>query len=518
MNWGLIGRRPMKSLRLAPLGALLAVFSLPCLTALELAPPFTDHAVLQRDVPVPVWGWSDKPGVTVTVSFGGQTKETRVNASGLWRTDLDALPANATGSDLVVTEGATTVTHHDVVVGEVWLASGQSNMEWALGSSRTSFEEENSRPANPLIRHLRVDHIGADLPVGRVKTSGWQSAAPDTIGGFSGVGYFFARSISEKLGVPVGIINASWGGTAIESWIPEPVLRTTHGWPALNRKWQEAVRNWPKKYAEQPGLEAAWQKAQEELRTKGTPITMPWPRPPMGPGSGFAPARLYNSMIAPFAPYALRGALWYQGESNVGQPHAYAELLPAMIQSWRAAWPLGDFPFLVVQLPNFADNNPTGRGWAQLREAQESALHVPGAAVAVIIDGEEPTNLHPVNKRPAGERLALIALNQIHDQRALVWSGPVVQAVSHEGAALRVRFSSADGLKSTTPEITGFELAGADQVFHPATVKIDGTSVLVSAADVAEPVAVRHAFTNAPKVSLFNAAGLPAAPFRTDDW
>jgi sialate O-acetylesterase len=238
----------------------------------------------------------------------------------------------------------------------------------------------------------------------------------------------------------------------------------------------------------------------------------------MGPGSGFAPARLYNGMIAPFVPYALRGALWYQGESNVGQPHAYTELLPALIQSWRASWPLGDFPFLVVQLPNFTDGNANGRGWAQLREAQESALHVPGAAVAVTIDGDEPENLHPTNKRPVGERLARIALNRIHDQRDLEWSGPVPQAIAREGAALRVRLGSAEGLKSTTPEITGFELAGADKVFHAATAKIDGTSVLVSSAEVAEPVAVRHAYTNAPKVSLFNAAGLPAVPFRSDDW
>lgn len=499
------------------LALLPAVFALPCLAALELAPPFTDHAVLQRDVAVPVWGWSDKPSATVTVSFGGQTKETRVNAAGVWRADLDAMPANASGSDLVVAEGATTVTYHDVVVGEVWIASGQSNMEWSMNNTR-GYDEEKSRPANPLIRHLRVDHVGADLPVGRVKTDGWQVAAPDTIGGFTGVGYFFAQSISEKLGVPVGILHASWGGTAIESWIPEPVLRNTRGWAALNSKWQESMKDWPKRYAEQPALEAAWQKAQQEFRANGTPVTMPWPRPPMGPGSGFAPARLFNGMISPLAPYALRGALWYQGESNVGRHGEYAGLLPAMIQSWRAAWPLGDFPFLVVQLPNFADKNPADRGWAQLREAQESALHVPGAAVAVIIDGDEPANPHPVNKRPVGERLAAIALNRIHDQRSTVWSGPVFQSFVREGATLRVRFSFADGLKSSTPGVTGFEIAGADKVFHAATAKIDGTSVLVSSADVVEPVAVRHAYINAPAVSLFNAAGLPAAPFRTDDW
>lgn len=519
-DWGLVGRHPMKPFRrdrLVPLFALLAV---PGLNALELAPPFTDHAVLQREVAVPVWGSDDQPGETVTITFGGQTKQTRVNAAGVWRADLEPMPANATGAELVVTRGDARITLQDVVVGEVWLASGQSNMEWGMDATR-GYAEEKTKPANPLVRQLRVDHVGADLPVGKVRHGGWKVAGPDTLGRFTGTGYFFARMVSEKLNVPVGLINASWGGTAIESWIPEPTLRTTRAWANWAPRMVEAMKVWPERYAAQPALEAAWQKAQKELRENGTPIPagMNWPRPPMGPGSGFMPARLYNGMIAPFIPYALRGALWYQGESNVGRHREYAELLPAMIGAWRAAWPLGDFPFLVVQLPNYSDNGKaTGRAWAQLREAQESVLHVPGAAVAVIIDNDEPDNLHPVNKRPAGERLALIALHQVHGQKNLVWSGPVFRSVAREGAALRVRFDSAEGLKSSTPTITGFEIAGADEVFQPAAAQIDGTSVLVSSLAVPEPVAVRHAYTNAPVVSLFNAAGLPAAPFRTDDW
>ncbi len=515
--WGLIAGTPMNPLRLLPLGGLFAAFLLSARADVELAPAFTDHAVLQREVAVPVWGW-DAAGGRVKVTFGGQAKETQVNASGLWRVDLDPMDANATGGDLVVA-GSSTVTLHDVVVGEVWIASGQSNMEWSLHSSPVSFAEEKARPANPLLRQLRVDHVGADLPAGRVKTGGWQSATPDTIGNFTGVGYYFARAVAEKLNVPVGLIHASWGGTPIESWIPEPVLRTSRNWKTLNARFQEALKVWPDRYAAQPGLEAAWQKAQEEFRTKGTKVTMAWPRPPMGPGSGFAPARLYNGMLAPFIPYAIRGALWYQGESNVGRAREYAELLPAMIQSWRAAWPLGDFPFLVVQLPNYSDNGKaTGRAWAELREAQAAAQHVPAVGLTVIIDNEEPDNLHPVNKRPAGERLAAIALHRVYDQRAVEWAGPTLQAVEREGAALRVRFSYAAGLRSRTPEVTGFELAGADKVFHPAAARIDGTSVVVSSPDVTEPVAVRYAFTNAPAASLANGAGLPAPPFRTDNW
>lgn len=480
------------------------------------APPFTDHAVLQRDVVIPVWGRDETPGTTVTVTFRGQTKETRVNQSGLWRADLDPLPATAEGTDLVIT-GSTTVTLHDVVVGEVWLASGQSNMEWALDNTR-GYAEEKSKPANPLIRELRVEHVGADLPATTVPNSGWRSASTETIGHFSAVGYFFAQSVAQKLNVPVGIIHASWGGTAIESWIPEGTLVRTRAWLSLEPQWRAALKEFPQRYADQPALEAAWNKAWEENRTKGAPVTMEWPRPPMGPGSGFAPSRLFNGMIAPFAPYALRGALWYQGESNVGRHDEYRELLSAMIQAWRTNWPQGDFPFLLVQLPNFSDNKPAGRAWAQLREAQESALHVPATGMAVTIDGDEPDNLHPTNKRPVGERLALIALHQVYDQRTVEWSGPIVQSVQNGGTAIRVKFSHASGLTLRNATPNGFEIAGPDQVFHAATAELIGDSVLVSSHEVSAPVAVRYAWTNSPAVSLYNAAGIPAAPFRSDDW
>jgi sialate O-acetylesterase len=336
------------------------------------------------------------------------------------------------------------------------------------------------------------------------------------------VGYFFAQAVSTRLNVPVGIINSSWGGTPIESWIPEPVLRTTHGWPTLNASWQDALKAWKQKFAEQPGLEAAWQKAQEEFRTKGTPITMPWPRPPMGPGSGFAPARLYNGMVVPLAPFALRGALWYQGESNVGRPRDYAELLPAMIQAWRSTWAMGDFPFLYVQLASFAPPDKPGAAaatdWAELREAQQAALHLPATGQAIAFDNENPSDIHPVNKRPVGERLAAIALQRVYGQRDFVDSGPVFQSLTREGAALRIRFSDADGLASTKPTVTGFAVAGADRVFAPATARIEGATVVVTSATVPEPVAVRYAFVNVPEVSLVNAAGRPAGPFRTDDW
>ncbi len=510
----------MKLFRFPVLGILMLAFSpmiTPCSAVLKLASPFTDHAVLQRDLAVPVWGWDDRPGATVTLSYRGQKKETRVNPSGVWRIDLDAMPASAEGADLVIT-GSSSVTLHDVVVGEVWLASGQSNMEWTLNNSR-GYTEEKTKPANSLIRELHVEQTGADLPATTVPNLGWRTAGAETIGRFSAVGYFFAQAVAQKLNIPVGIIHASWGGTAIESWIPEGVLAQTRAWRTLEPQWREALKVFPQKSAAQPALEAAWQKAQEDFKTKGTPITLEWPRPPMGPGSGFAPSRLFNGMIAPFAPYALRGALWYQGESNVGRHDEYRELLSALIDSWRAAWPHGDFPFLVVQLPNFTDNKPAGRAWAQLRETQAHVVqHTPATALAVMIDGDEPDKLHPTNKRPVGERLAAIALHRVYNQRTTVWSGPQLQAFAREKANLHVRFAYADGLLSNSPEISGFEIAGADQIFHAATAKIVGVTVVVSSPAVTSPVAIRYAYTNAAPGSLANAAGLPAAPFRTDDW
>jgi sialate O-acetylesterase len=486
---------------------------------ITLAPPFTDHAVLQREIAVPVWGWSDEPGAMVTVTFAGQLKQTLVNQSGLWRADLDPMPANSTGADLVVTFGEVSLICRDVVVGEVWLAAGQSNMEWTLGNSPRSLETEKAEPADPLIRHLRVIHTGADLPASRVDTGGWRTASPDSIGQFSAVAYYFAKAISRKLRIPVGILNASWGGTSIESWIPEPVVRSSSVWQVIEAQFREESKDWQRRYAEQPALEEAWRKAWLENQSTGKPITMPWPRPPMGPGSGFAPARLYNGMIAPFAPYALRGALWYQGVANVGQAREYAELLPALIRSWRSTWPLGDFPFLIVQLPNYSDGgNPDGLNWAEFREAQErSARAVPATGLAIILDNEEPGNLHPFNKRPVGERLALLAEAKVYGL-PVESEGPTFAGARSEGAGLRVSFTHAAGLTARGDTVTGFEISGADRVFHPASARIDGESALVSAAEVPEPVAVRYAFSNAPAASLYNAAGLPAAPFRTDDW
>jgi sialate O-acetylesterase len=502
----------MNPLRLAAIGTLIAGSSL---AALVPAPPFTDHAVLQRDTAVPVWGRAG-PGEKITVRYRDQQRATTAGPDGRWALQLAPMPASAEGADLVIAAGPATLTLRDVVVGEVWLASGQSNMEFSLDRA-VDGKAVAAAAHSTLVRELHVEHSPSDLPVDMVKTRGWQVAAPGTAGGFSAVGFYFARALAERLQVPVGIIHSSWGGTPIESWLAEPVLRTTAAWPRFNAEWQEALKVFPQKRAEYPALDAAWRQADEEQHATGKPNPLPWPHPPVGPGTAYAPGGLFNGMILPLAPYALRGVLWYQGESNVGREAEYRELFPAMIKAWRGAWPLGDFPFYFVQLPNYADGHPNARNWAALREAQAAALALPNTGMTVTIDVGDPDVLHPTNKQPVGERLALLAEAHVHGL-PVEWTGPVFQSAGREGVALQVRFTHAAGLVARPAPLPGFELAGSDRVFHAAIAQIDGDSVLVSAAAVPEPVAVRYAWTNSPTAALYNGAGLPAAPFRTDDW
>jgi len=488
----------------------------PASAALSLAAPFTDHAVLQRDRPVPLWGRAG-PRAVVTVEYRGQKLQAAADGSGRWRVALAAMAAAADGADLSVTTATgEAVTLHDVVVGEVWLASGQSNMEWSLSGVRDA-AAEIAAASHPLIRHLRVEHVPSDTPADSVATGGWKVCTPATAGEFTAVGYFFARDLAQKLGVPVGLIHSSWGATPIESWLALDVLQKSKAWPRFNAEWQEALKVFPQRQAEYPALEAAWRKASIEEQTTGKKNPLNWPHPPVGPGTEFAPGALFNGMIRPLAPYALRGALWYQGESNVGHAEEYAELLPLMIRNWRDQWDGSDFPFYVVQLPNYADTHPGGRKWARLREAQSKVAVLPNVGMVVTIDVGNSLDIHPPNKRPVGERLAQLALVQAYG-KAGDWSGPVFQTAIRAGSSMRVRFAHAAGLASRTPEIGGFEIAGEDRVFHRAMVQLDDRSVIVSSPEVPEPVAVRYAWTNDPACPLVNAAGLPAAPFRTDDW
>lgn len=494
--------------------ALFLALPLTSLTAwaeVTLAPLFCDHAVLQRNQAVPVWGRAE-PGEKITVTFRDQTVGTTAESDGRWIAYLAPMSAAIEPADLTVA-GQTTVVVHDVLVGEVWLASGQSNMFWQI-KSLPDAANVIAKINNPYVRQIAITLTAAAEPADTVPNTGWQPATPETAGQFRVVAWYFAAEMQRKLGVPVGIIHSSWSASKIEAWIDPRTLHATKAWPAIDARWQQLLTNLPRLQADY----TAWNNAKKELQAKGQPVP-PSPPFPGGPGTQQSLSELFNGMIFPLQPYALRGAIWYQGESNWDQPKEYAELLPAMITAWRAQWGLGDFPFYFVQLPNYHQpDDATNRGWAWLREAQTAALDLPNTGMVVTIDCGDPKDIHPQNKPIVGRRLAQLALAQTYRVPG-DWSGPRFAGATREGALMRVRFAHADtGLIAGGKPPQSFELAGADRKFYPANAKLDRDTVVVSAPEVPEPVAVRYAWSNTPNANLFNGAGLPAAPFRSDDW
>jgi sialate O-acetylesterase len=512
----------MKNPRRLSLSFLLLLVGVAVRGEVTLAPLFNDHAVLQRDKPVPVWGRANA-GEKVTVTFAGQTRAATTGADGRWIVFLEPLQTAAQGADLVVT-GKNSVTLHDVVVGEVWLCSGQSNMEFTV--ARAANANEEMAGANfPLIRHLKVRNTVAAAPADQVATSGWQTTTPQTVGGFTAVGYFFARDIYQKLGVPIGLIHSSWGGTPVESWMSPAALASDPAFKLVAERWTKNLADYPEKKAAYDPRLADWTKANETAKAGAKEKYAAWqkqnprPRGPRGPGDSWTPAGLFNGMINPLVPYALRGALWYQGESNAEHASEYRALFGAMITAWRAHFAQGDFPFYWVSLANYGvPEDPTGRTYAFLREAQTQTLALPNTGQALAIDIGNPVDIHPTNKHDVGRRLALLAKNRVYNITCDD-TGPTFVAATREGATMRVRFNHASsGLIAHAKLPAALELAGADRVFHPATGKIERDTLVVSAATVKEPVAVRYAWSNAPEANLYNGSGLPAVPFRSDDW
>jgi sialate O-acetylesterase len=445
----------------------------------RLAPLFQDHAVLQSDKPVPVWGWA-APGEHVSVAFAGQVVGSTADADGRWIAVLGPLAANATGADLVVA-GQATVALHDVVVGEVWLCSGQSNMEFPVddGPRRQvdAAPEEVAAAQYPLIRQFKVARQVSAAPT-QTAQGDWRVCSPESVRLFTAVGYFFARDLYIRIKVPIGIINSTCSGSPLESWMSPVAL-------------------------------GALQAPVDTHPAGGTALGI----------NAATPASLFNGMIHPLLPYAIRGALWYQGESDVGRASEYALRFPAMISAWRAHFGQGDFPFFWVQLANFArPGKDSGQQWAFLREAQAKALSLPETGQAIAIDIGEPGNLQPRNKQEVGRRLALLAKAKVYSI-PVDYSGPAFSRIAIEGASVRVHFTFAgDGLTASGKPLQSFEAAGADHVFHPAWAVIQGDTVLVESAEVRQPVAVRYAWRDAPEANLYNGAGLPAAPFRSDGW
>jgi sialate O-acetylesterase len=491
-----------------------------------LAPLFADHAVLQRDKPLPIWGRADA-GESVTVTFHGHAASATTAGDGRWIAYLDALPASAEPADLVVT-GKNKITVHDVLVGEVWLCSGQSNMEFVVGNPpgttfRVANADEEVAAANyPLIRHFKVKLAESDAPTDAMDGS-WAVCSPGTVSQFTAAGYFFARDVYEKLHVPIGLINSTWGGTPIEAWMSPLALGGNPAFAVVHERWQKILANYPQNKAAYDAALPQWEKDFTAAKAAGKEsefkILNPQPRPPPGPGHQSTPTGLFNGMINPLLPCALRGVLWYQGETNAPHAAEYHALLAAMITAWRAHFGQGDLPFYFVQLPNYSyRKNPNGTEWAVLREGQAQTLTLPQTAMAVAIDLGEHDSIHPRNKQEIGRRLALIAETRLYGIPGDD-SGPIFASVTREGSALRVHFTHAgNGLVAHDNPVQSLELAGADKIFHPAQGHIESDTLLVSSPDVKDPVAIRYAWSNDPTANFFSGAGLPVAPFRSDAW
>jgi sialate O-acetylesterase len=486
------------------------------LADITLAPLFRDGAVLQRDQPIQIWGRA-AAAERVEVKFNKQTASVIAGADGRWKITLKPEKASSIGADLVVS-GANTVRVRDVLVGEVWLCSGQSNMVWAVRSSNDA-EREIAAAKFPLIRHYKVPTAVADKPAFDVAAT-WVSCSPETVGNFSAVAYYFARELHQRLNVPVGLINSAWGGTQIESWMSETSLRANPAASAIYARWEQRLAAHPAALQKHAKAVEKWKADEAAAKAAGKAFARKQPSVPEGPGSRWMPSGIYHAMIAPLVPYTVRGVLWYQGETNAARHGEYAALFQDLIKQWRAEFgqPL---PFFFVQLANFQGGAGVARdAWAFLREAQASALTLPHTGMAVTIDIGDPKDIHPRNKLDVGKRLALHARQQVYGEN-IETNGPVFAGAKREGATMRVSFSHAAGLRLEPAASDGrvsFEVAGADRKFVAAEARLDGDTLVVSAPGVPEPAAVRYAWHNSPDARLFNDAGLPAAPFRSDNW
>jgi sialate O-acetylesterase len=467
----------------------------------KVAPVFSDNMVLQQGQPLPVWGWADD-GELVTVNFRGQ-KASATAHNGKWSLRLRSVKAGGP-FEFTVSSKSGSVKFANVLVGEVWVCSGQSNMQWPMSAS---FEPEADIASanNTLIRLLPVPRVKSDAP-SVVMKSAWKVLSPEAVKNFSAVGYYFGRSLQQARRVPVGLIESDWGGSPAEVWMSRESLEVNpryqteilDAYSAALKKHQEALAAWEKEKAEEG----------KEFK-KGAP------------GAPWKPTELYNGMIAPLIPYAIQGAIWYQGESNAGKAHQYRTLFPDMIRCWRRDWGQKDFSFLLVQLAPFlaVKDEPQESVWAELREAQLLATKVlPKVGMAVITDVGDPKDIHPKKKQPVGERLALAA-RAIACGEKIEFSGPVYAGAGFlDGKAVLQFDHLGKGLEARDGALKGFAVCGEDRKFVWANAEIVGKTVVVSSLQVAKPVAVRYGWADCPVVNLWNKDGLPATPFRTDDF
>ena len=536
-------------LGLCGIGALLGDVKMPAI--------FGDHMVLQQGINLPVWGTADA-GEKVTVTVGSETGTATAGADGKWALNLAPLPAGTTPVTVTIA-GKNTVTFSDVLVGDVWLCSGQSNMEFGLGNEYNA-KDEIPKADLPLVRLFLVPKTTSLAPLSDVSAaapntlqSKWVVCTPENIikvggwNGFSAVGYFFGREIQKFTGQPVGLVGSYWGGTPAQAWTSLEKLQSDPVLKHYADNYDKIKANYPTALVKYPAVQAAyqvqlasWEKANgltatslaanvNAVNAKDKAARLPTkPATPVPPDGGpNNPTDLYNGMLAPLIPYGIKGAIWYQGEANAGAGEEYRTLFGDMITDWRERWHEGNFPFLFVQLAKWKDPN---FGFAQVRESQLKTLALPNTGMAVAYDVGDQKDIHPKDKYDVGLRLALAAEHVAYG-KDLVYSGPIFDKMQVEGGDIRVSLTNtgsglvigkapwitAGAEPIPTTSLSGFTIAGADQKWAPADAKIDGNDVVVSSAQVPQPVAVRYAFDVADG-NLYNKEGLPASPFRTDDW
>jgi len=465
---------------------------------------FSDHMVLQQAQKNRVWGTA-AAGEAVTVTIDKQTHKVAAGADGKWQVELDPLPVG--GPYVLVVSGSNEVKIDDVLVGEVWICSGQSNMQWGVNNSNDA-DLERLAARFPNLRMINFPNVGVQEPIWTHPNSKWMTCTPETVGGFSAVGYFFARQLHRTLDVPVGMINNAWGGSACEAWIRRDLLAADEKLKPIADRWTQMESQ----LSELSGKTCLNDDQTKQLaQLKGA----------MGGNS--RPGNIYNGVLKSHLGYGIKGAIWYQGESNAGRAYQYRDLFPLMIKSWRDEWGQGEFPFYWVQLADFLSENPNqfDSAWAELREAQTMTMSkLANTGEAVIIDIGEGKDIHPKNKVDVGRRLARWALAKDYGQQ-VAFHSPQYQSMEKQGNKIVLTFDHVDGgwRPFDTNEPRGFAIAGEDKKFVWGTAKTlpDG-KIEVSAAGIEQPAAVRYGWADNPVVNMYSGAGLPLTPFRTDDW
>ncbi len=480
------------------------------LAELRMASIFGDSMVVQREKPIHVWGWTT-PGTEVTVQLADKSATGKADASGRFDVDLD--PLSAGGPHELTVKADESKTFKDVLVGEVWICSGQSNMAWPVASANDPDLE--SLAANyPNIRLISVPQVGTQQPQDDFDGQ-WEACTPETVRNFSAVGYFFGRQLHQTLDIPIGLIDNAWGGSAAEAWVRRDVLEADGKYAELLQKWDDLAASYDhdKEMATYKQRLAKWQETKKGNR----------PRPPRNQLAGnHRPSNIYNGVLLPTIGYSIRGVIWYQGESNAGRAYQYRDLFPLMIKNWRDDWGQDDFSFYWVQLADFRDEvaEPGPSTWAELREAQTMTLALPNTGQAVIVDLGEAHDIHPRNKQDVAKRLARWALAKNYGID-VPYQSPTYKSMEVDGSKAILKFDHVGGKLDTfdVREPIGFTIAGEDQKFVHANAKIvNNDTIEVWSDEVDQPAAVRYAWADNPICNLQSAEGLPMTPFRTDDW